>query len=204
MLRLAILRDDLTHEFDGVCARQMDTDAATAIELWRSMYAIRKICITLEEVRGILTAFAHDFVKGRRILAGTVPLEMLFGLAVSMIDEASTLVKPVRDRLGAHVRPSNSIPKGASDPTPSLLRAHGDAEIELRLDLVASERTSLHQLTNAALLFAWPDVLSVEDVRRRMDDLVAKLSSAHLAAAKAIDTLLAEFWGDLGLVTLGP
>lgn len=99
----------------------------------------------------------------------------------------------MRDRLGGHVRPSNSN-KG-QDPTSDLLRAHGDSELELHLDPTMATLTSLHELNAAALLFAWPDARTDAEVGSRMDALFQKIIHAYTAATRAIDVLLALFWG---------
>jgi hypothetical protein len=87
MLRLAILRDDLEHEYAEM-GPPVHPNEPSMREVWRTMYSARKICVTLEEVRNIFVKEASAFVKGKRVLY-LLPAEPAFDLALSYINDAS-------------------------------------------------------------------------------------------------------------------
>jgi len=196
LLRLAVLRDDLAYELERVSLSRDDPPE----EVWRCAYTLRKLAITISEVKNI---FSYEVQRALADQAHPVPQPLRDGLknAVKLIEEADAFMQPIRDGLGAHVRPSNATQTNPKhDPTPAILRAHGDSKFEVRLDMQTGRTTSLRQLTAASFLFAWPDVVTEDDYYRKQKELRDKLFGCFDDMVHGIDALLYRHWTSEGLV----
>jgi hypothetical protein len=194
LLRLAVLRDDLEHELKPKTA--VDDEAQGT---WLEIYRLRKLSITLGELKNI---FSHEV----RTFLATVdwPTDVVRAVAdlTLAVEDLTAKLQPVRDALAAHVRPANAVQaKPKIDPTPEVLRAHGGMEIEVVLDMKTGRETSLCGLTSMAFVFAWPEVRTQEDYARRRTEIgpVVLLESA-MAVRQGIDLLLAHHWERRGLL----
>jgi len=192
LLRLAVLRDDLEHELKP---KPGGDDEARG--MWLQIYGLRKLSITLDELKNI---FSHEaFLQ-------TVdwPVDVVRGVRelTVAVEDLTKKLQPIRDALGAHVRPANAVhTKPKADPTPEVLRAHSGMEIEVVLDMKTGSETSLCGLTSLAFVFAWPEVRTNEDYARRRSEIgpMALLKPA-MAIRQGIDLLLAHHWSGRGLL----
>jgi len=108
---------------------------------------------------------------------------------------------PIRDALGAHVRPSNAV-RPKVDPVPEVLRAHGGFEYEVTLDMDNGSQTRLCGVTAAAYLFAWPEVRTEEDYEKRRNTLHPEiLFRCFRSIRHGIDLILAWEWQKRGLLS---
>src|SRR6059058_4628511 len=121
LLRLAILRDDVAHERRCIAG----TEGAAVDSAWRSLYAVRRVSISIGEVDAILNWYkARERLK-RADLAPETAAALKAGR--DAIRAAFHFLKPVRDAMGAHVNPESAIPKAKKrDPIPDVIRAVGD------------------------------------------------------------------------------
>lgn len=103
LYRLAVLHDDLRFELNGLLFNPgvPDIDAA-----WRVSYFLRKISISIGEARDIWVAHVGAFLKEHHPASRD---QLLKG--GELLVQTAEKLRPVRDAVGAHVRPSNAKPK---------------------------------------------------------------------------------------------
>src|SRR5580698_4392690 len=119
LLRLAILRDDFEYEIVPKGDREGDLSG-----VWMSFYWWRKRAITIGEVKHI---FCHDVANYVKCNSADWRPEFVEKLKESIraVEEADRAFGPIRDALGAHVRPENAVrTKPKADPTPKVLQRH--------------------------------------------------------------------------------
>jgi hypothetical protein len=194
LLRLALLRDDLEYEIVPKGARHDDPSG-----VWSNVYGLRKLAITVGEVKNI---FSHDVAPYLLTMDWPSDVVKAMQAAVAAVEDVEAKLRPIRDGLGAHVRPANAVQtKPRVDPTPAVLRAHGAMEFSLTLDMETSQTTSFCGLSAAAYLFAWPDVRTEEDYeKKRMELHPTVLFRCFAAIRHGIDLLMAQHWRKLGLL----
>ena len=129
LYRLAVLRDDLNYELENMTLKP----DAPPLEVWRCVYVLRGLVVTIHELKNI---FANEVRLYMESLAGKIPRETTewFEETRRVAEEANQAVLPIRDKLGGHVRPSNTS-KGypaTGDPTPQVITSHGETEFVTR------------------------------------------------------------------------
>jgi hypothetical protein len=191
LVRLAVLRDDASYEGERLGLKPEDSPD----EVWRCAYTLRKLTITIGEVKNLLAHDARESLKRRSALMSPTFLEAVEN-TVQAIEVAAAAVKPLRDGLGAHVRPSNAM-EDNRDPTPDVIRLHGATEFNLTLDMHNGRSTSFREMTVSALLFAWPDVVDVPHLERRHGELASTVIPSLHRMFHAIDMLLYLHWESL-------
>jgi len=168
--------------------------------VWMSVYWWRKRAITVGEVKNIFCREVARYVKGS---GGEWHPEVVkkFKEAIRVVEDADRVFGPIRDALGAHVRPANAKKvKPKVDPTPMVLRRHRDEEFEVVLDLGTSQATSLCHVTATAFMFAWSDATRQGDYASLRLELHEKFMLAFNAIRHGIDLLLGIQWKKAGLL----
>src|SRR5664279_377598 len=92
LIRFMIIRDDLQYEFQNM----LGATSEGKIDLWLYSYYLRRICISLWEARGILTTEAGKESKRAKDDLGR-SLAPDVQAAATVLEDASKLLKPVRD-----------------------------------------------------------------------------------------------------------
>jgi hypothetical protein len=196
LIRLMIIRDDLQYEFQNLL---LATDASK-VDIWLYSYFLRRMSISLMEARSVLSCEAGKESKlAKDDLMNSLAPDVR--AAVAVLDEASCLMKPLRDAIGAHVRPQNVDPAGGAVEV-RVLRNWDTLEGEARFCLADFEHSSCQSLTFASLAFAWPDVDSIEKYKLRNTEIRDAVFSSVSKVIWAIDCLLIRHWWNLGLVRL--
>lgn len=192
MLRLAILRDDLEYEMSRTGIRDGDPTNA-----WLSVYGLRKLAITVGEVKNI---FSHDVSAYLQTVDWPLHVVTDFESAIAAVEDANDRLQPIRDALGAHVRPSNAQqPK--VDPTPEVLRAHGQFEYDVTLDMETGSTTRFCGVTAATYLFVWAEVRTEEDYEKRRNALHPTILYRCFGSIRhGIDLIFAWEWQKRGLL----
>jgi len=189
LLRLTVLRDDFAYEVERLGLKRDDPPG----EVWRCAYTLRKIGITIREIKNI---FCHELQHMLSKRAATLPPPLVDEIkrAIVAVEEADVMLEPIRNAMGAHVRPRNASQVPNYDPTPDILRAHGESPFEVCVDMGTGRATSFRTLTAAAFLFAWPDVVSEDDYFRKHAALADKLYGCLASTIHTIDGLLYVRW----------
>ena len=150
LVRLVIIRDDLQYEFQSLL---LATDASK-VDVWLYSFAPSQGRL----VHGGASVLSFDASKESKRAHDDLMnwLAPDVRAAVAALDKASSLMKPVRDAIGAHVRPENVNPAG------KFLHNWESLEGEARFCLADFEQSSCRSLTFASVAFAWPDVDSMK------------------------------------------
>ena len=194
LLRLAILRDDLSHELHQLPLKQDDPPSA----VWRCAYTLRKIGITIDETTSIFRNEIGPRLSDVQLEHGEEFSDKMTR-AIESLRAARELLQPLRNSLGAHVDPKNASKRNV-DPTRDVIRTHGDSEFYVRLDLHNGQITNFHELTAAAFLFCRPDVKTFEDLDRKHAELSARLAECLHPTFATIDLFLFFHWRKLGVM----
>jgi hypothetical protein len=202
MMRLAIIRDDLAFELDHLGLNEEDGSE----EVWRCNYFIRKLCVTMLEAVGV---FSQDVQKlANRDRASLPPkLPALLTRARQILDEARPVLEPIRNTVGAHVRPANADPgRDAEELTveAQVLGYHASYPVHVRVDFKEPQRMSFRGLTIVSTFFAWPDSTDLAAVLERHKDLRKHLMLGARSLLGAISLLLVDFWIKIGAVEVPP
>jgi hypothetical protein len=196
LLRLAILRDDFEWEVVPKGDRPGD-----ATEVWLSVYSWRKLAITVGEVKNI---FSHDltqYLEARE--RGWEPqMVLILRDAIKAVYKADEVLAPIRDGLGAHVRPSNAVQREKKpDPTPEILRRHAEEHFEVVLDARTGEETSFCGVTSMAFMLAWPEATTQGEYVRLRTQMHQRFMACFNPIRHGIDLLFAIRWGEAGLLS---
>jgi hypothetical protein len=169
LIRLMIVRDDLDYEFRNIL---LDDDATTQ-DVWRCTYFLRRMSISLLEARAILS-----FDVGKESKRANDEIMLTFAPylhdTLTVLNKAAKVLEPLRNAVGAHLRPQNADPKGLGVEA-RVLRNFPMLEGEAEFCLSNFQRSTCRSLTMNSLLFAWPDVDTDEGYKTR-----------HLAMRNAI------------------
>jgi hypothetical protein len=198
MWRLAIIRDDLDFEVNGVAIPE-EADAAERV--WQHSYFLRRLSISILEAKNVFVAEMEPMLNESGGLLGGGMREPVVALA-SRLREIEPMIKPLRDALGAHVRPNNANPDKTSETYDVLgLRAHAKWEGTITLNRVSLIGTTYREFTQAAYLFAWPDVTDDDALVKHAAEFQPMITRATAEVARAIDGVLYAFWMDLKAFT---
>ena len=191
LIRLMIIRDDLQYEFQSLL---LATDASK-VDVWLYSYFLRRMSVSFMEARGVLSFEASkESKRAQDDLMNSLAPDVR--AAVAVLEEASCLMKPLRDAIGAHVRPQNV------DPAGKFLHNWKSLEGEAKFCLADFEQSSCRSLTFASAAFAWPDVDSIEKYKLRNIEIRDAIFSSVSKVIWAIDCLLIRHWWNLGLARL--
>ncbi len=199
MYRLAIIRDDVSFEVAGLGVQENDG----LEEVWRCTYFIRKLCITIFEAAGLFEQEVQT--HGNRQRAESPKLHSLISRAREAVVAVREVIEPVRNGLGAHIRPAYVAPdrdKSLPSVEETLFRNHGNHPASVTLDFRNSQRTSFRGATFLAPLMAWPDI---EDWNATLEKHL-ELRHAIMAGARSmvgsIEIILAEWRNELGIIKI--
>jgi hypothetical protein len=211
MLRLAIIRDDLSFELAHLGLKEEDGSE----EVWRCNYFIRKLCITMLEAVGV---FSQDVQKlanrGRASLPPKLPA--LLTRAREILDEARPILEPIRNTVGAHVRPSNADPGRAAEELTveaEVIGHHASYPVHVRIDFKTPEQMTFRGLTVVSTFFAWPEAKDFPAVIERHKELRKHLMLAGRSLLGTLGVLLVDYWvnvkaidvpGDMALALVVP
>lgn len=182
MLRLMIIRDDLSFEMDGLILRE-DDDLE---RVWRNTYFMRRISSSIDEARNVLRQrefgkFIKHQWKGTVVDARTKVVE-------EELSDLNDLLGPLRNQLGGHVRPGEVV---------AGLRAHKDWRAVIVRNAASSYATTYRQFTMISPLFVWPEVIDRATYEAKHEALAIAVPKAVGALLSGIDGLLQAFWIEL-------
>ncbi len=171
---------------------------SSAKDVWKTTYFVRRVCVTLEEVRGLAQeASKHGNQskdKATRLVYGQL------SALVKLLNRNTAVFAPVRNTVGAHLRPSNASKDKTVNVVEKVLKNFPDLTADFWVNLDLPQHTSFHGITVNAIHLAWPDV----DTGRKLKLAHRCLARAVLKTAKpvlqAIDELLVLHWMQLGIV----
>ncbi len=198
LVRLMILRDDLEYDLRHVWIKRDDGPE----ELWRCVYSLRRLAVSILEAQSVL---GHDVAKLLKSPADDA-LRLLsphIKEVTATVAEAATVLKPIRDALGGHVRPQAASGGEFPDVVRTVLKNHPTWEGTARIDLNEPRKGTYRELTVSALLFAWPHASQDQDVEREHEALQKAVVGTVPKIVRAIDSLLIHHWIILGLLKPG-
>jgi hypothetical protein len=194
LFRLMVLRQDIAYEFEQLGLAEADGPQA----VWRCSYFVRKISVSLDEVRCIFVTDVQKSINHSRDDAA-LGLAPHIAHVRRQVEASHAVLSPIRNGLGAHMRPQNA---DSSSPTvfADVLRAFPALAGQASIDLERISDSAFHELAVNALVFAWPDVTSDGDHETRQDALQKAIFNAVPKVMGAIDALLVRHWWHLGLL----
>ena len=191
MFRIAIIRDDLAFEIDGL---GLSADASEA-EVWRCSYFIRKLCVTLFEASGLFEQQVQKYANAQCRVSPK--LTDVISRARKQLVETRGIIEPIRNSLGAHIRPTYAL-SGEDRLLPNVearmlasLRTEGGT---VCLDFKDNRRTSFRGITRLSVFALWPNATSLEEIFDEHRKLSKALLLGGRAALHAIDIVLASYW----------
>lgn len=201
LLRLIIIRDDIEFEFGMLW---LGDDDGTH-EVWRHVYALRRLSVSILEARA---ALAQDAMKGikRLVREGdnvAKALERHVLATIATTDRACAALEKLRNELGGHVRPKAASSEGSCGVTRLLANAPNLAgsvvvgEKDLRLN-------HFRGLTASAFLMVWPDADSDLKVKEKLTALRDTIVETVPDLLHTIDTLVQRHMLSLGLIQPPP
>jgi hypothetical protein len=195
MFQIATIRDDVAFEVHGlVCAQEDDGDA-----IWRCNYFLRKICISLREAATLFNQKVQPY--GNRCRAQSPKLGVVISRARQAIEAALVEVKPIRDTLGAHIRPPGAGEgRGTKRSTNKAWQHLATQTAAIVVDFEDKRRTSYRGATYLSSSLAWPDAASLQEIMDSHMRLQNAVETSARAAIGAIDVVLAQFWVDIGVI----
>jgi hypothetical protein len=198
LLRLAVLRDDLSFELEGLSlSRQADGD-----DVWRHYYFWRRLSITLLEAQSIFSAEVGPHAKKSETDA-LQKMRPRLQKAIATLQKHRPTLERVRNTLGGHLRPQNARRK--DDPSPvegDVLRCHQEWVARVTVDLTTSARTSLREISRSGVLFVWPEARGAEEVMKKHLEVKEAIFDCIPVLVKAIDALLFHHWLKHGVVSM--
>jgi hypothetical protein len=195
MWRLAIIRDDLDHEVQSMVA-PFDTDDDEGP--WTHAYYLRRLCVSLLEAKNVLDTEVGPTLKKSRGPLRDVLRKPIAKLSAGLAKIEPTL-RPLRDALGAHVRPNDANPDRSNSESYDVrgLRAHAEWPAKITFNKLTPVGTSYRGFTAISFLFAWPDVTDHESLLERANTFYEPIAVLSSEVAMAIDGVLYAFWLDL-------
>jgi hypothetical protein len=197
MWRLAILRDDIGRELDGLVALDPQDDE----QVWEHVYFLRRLPVSILEAKGILE------YEVSRTLKQQAPgskrhsdLHHAIGQVTAKLAALESLLKPVRNAMGAHVRPDSANPTKGSSESYEIrgLRSHAQRSGKITLNRGSGHGTSYRDFTKHSILFAWPEVTDDATFRAKAAEIFPRLIPIGIELVAAIDAVLMLFWLDVG------
>jgi hypothetical protein len=204
MWRLAVVRDDIDREFDGIT-----TPKTGEVErAWEHAYFMRRLSVSVLEAKSLfdhdislmlekdsLRGVDQDYVRGRlRELKTT-------------LDAIEDLLRPVRVALGGHVRPNSANPAKSDAAIESYdvrgLRTYARAEGVVTLNRGAAIGTCYRDFTAFAFYFVWPEATTQAALRAKIEEFVPRVEDAVRQILSAIDGVLYAFWVHVGAMEPG-
>lgn len=200
MYRLAIIRDDIDFEIEGVTL----TGDPDVERFWRHNYFFRRLTRSIDEAK-------HLFVHDIPLMLDGPPLENVnmevlreaTDKVKSALETLTVQLKPYADAVGGHVRPSSARDKDEETEeifNTRALAARAQWEGDVDLDRAHGIGSSFRGFTAIAFLFPWPDVNTVEAVAAKLGDPGWKVPESSVELLHAIDAVLFAFWLHVGAV----
>lgn len=196
LLRLMVIRDDVEYELRNLALKPDDG----AEEIWRCTYFIRRLSTSLMEAESIFASEVGKFAKK----AGDPEVSKLsprLREAMTVARNAAALLKPIRDAVGAHIRPQNVDPRGESVEA-RVLRNFPNLSGTGLLSPDVLHETTFREFTTIAPVLAWPDVNDGTMHETRHIELRDALVRTAANVLYCIDALLILHWSRLGLLKL--
>jgi hypothetical protein len=203
LFRLAIIRDDIEWELRNLPLRREDGPE----QVWRCTYFLRRLSVSILEARDVLAHEVSEAIK-RPADEAMARLAPHIREAVKVVAVAVEAIKPLRNVVGAHVRPQNADPQGpkADRPRPpveaQVLRNAAGSEVAALVSLWDSGATTFRGLTVLAPVLPWPEDASDQAMARRHEVLSRAIRKATGNVLAVIDALLLRHWWNLGLLKL--
>jgi hypothetical protein len=110
LYRLAVLHDDIRFELAELL---LEPDAPD-IAAWKTSYFLRRLSISIDEARHIWVKHVVNYLEEHRKRIPSEVDDRLIAAGKLLVETADKL-RPVRNAVGAHVRPSNARPKEAGN-----------------------------------------------------------------------------------------
>lgn len=182
MLRLMIIRDDLSFEIDGLILKEEDDHE----RVWRNTYFMRRLSSSIAEAQNVLRQ--PEFGKFIKAKWKNTIVDAKVKAVMKEIEAADQLLGPLRNDLGGHVRPAEAL---------AGLRNHKDWSAVVVRNLASAYRTTYRQFTVVAPLFVWPEVVDQATYAAKHEALATHVPRTVGALVNAIDGLLQAFWNGL-------
>jgi len=193
LLRLMIIRDDISFEVEHLALKESDGPE----EVWRTVYFLRRLSVSLLEAKNILAHELSTLVKASSDEAMKA-LGPHLREAISRVVAVEDVLRPLRDSLGAHVRPSNAD-KNEVSVEARVLRNHPLLEGSVPV-LQSTKETSYRNLSQTSLLFAWPDADDDSTLEAKHVALQQAVLSAAGDVMRVADAVLVYHWWRVGAV----
>ncbi len=120
--------------------------------------------------------------------------------AIKTVREAAAVVEPIRNSIGAHLRPQNVTPGATPTAEVRVLQNHPNLEGTAHIDLSDFKKTTYRGFTQSALLFAWPGAVEDHELEQKNDELQDAVFKAAPALLHSIDVLLIRHWMNMGVL----
>jgi hypothetical protein len=194
MWRLAIIRDDIDFEVNGVAVPEEADDE----RMWQHGYFLRRLSVSILEAKNVFVGELAPMLKESAGLLGGVMREPVENLAAEL-QRIEPMIAPLRDAFGAHVRPNNANPDRKTTEAYDVrgLRTHANWEATVTLNKLTPIGTTYREFTKMAYLFAWPEVVDEATLMKHATELQPLIAKASADVAAAIDGVLYAFWLDL-------
>ena len=201
MWRLAIIRDDLSHELRR-CAISRDSDDELG---WEHSYYIRRLSVSVLEARSL---FQHEIpVVFKELLRapGNKPWRAKIKEVTKRLDELAKTLEPFRDALGGHVRPNNANQDKENVESYDVqgLRNLASWTADIVIDKKTGYGSTYRAFTKSSYLFMWPDAVSQEALGPKMLARYERVAGTGIRVLAAIDGLLYAFWVRIGALMPG-
>jgi hypothetical protein len=206
MWRLAIVRDDI----DWECDSMREATARAAINgdpeaHWQFAYYLRRLSVSMLEAKRIFDAGdsgSDGITRKLKLQARLHPHRREFYQAIvrltTKLAKVERLLLPIRNSIGAHVRPNDANPDKATESYEVRgLRAHGGHRGEIHLNKASAFGTSYREFTRLAPFFCWPEVVDSESLQRKLPEFIQPVVETTRHVIAGIDAVLYAFWLDI-------
>jgi hypothetical protein len=203
MWRLAIVRDDMGWEYDNQMASLSSAGAGDSDSFWEWVYFMRRMSVSVLEAKRIFDgAVTARFKKQARIHNHRKAFYESILEMTRKLDEVVKALAPIRNSIGAHVRPNDANPEKGTTPFEVRgLETHkasgGVVRLNGRGQMYGS---SFRDFTKLSILFAWPEVTDNVGLRAMAATFIKPLAEATSHLLVAIDAVLYTFWLDIGAI----
>lgn len=167
--------------------------------LWRFAYFLRRLSVSVLEAKHLFDAeIGRTLKRQARQHFHRRPLYRNFLELIKKLNSIEKILEPVRNSLGAHVRPEDANPEaGTESYAVRGLRTHRGMSGEIIVNDAAQFGTSYREFTRYSFLFPWPEVVDGDGLNEKATSFVQPVleTTRHLLAA--MDAVLHTSWLDI-------
>jgi hypothetical protein len=206
MWRLAVVRDDIGWEYDNQAAALAGAGGGNSDSMWEWVYFMRRMSISVLEAKRLVDAEVTGRLKRQsRRHKHREPLYKSIVKMTHKLDGLSTMLEPIRNSIGAHVRPDDANPaKGTTPYEVRGLETHKGTRGVIRVNAKGKMYgSSYRDFTKLSFLFAWPDVTDNDTLQSKSQTFVIPLAETTSHLLVAIDAVLYTFWLDIRAIEPG-